>query len=191
MKKILFLMAMTIVALAFTACTDNEDNLTVNPTDPKALIGTWVGDLSGKTQSIWNYGKAWNVWTFNSDGTGVSDVYFLLDNEPVAIQHQPFTYTAEDGKLVTVMDDGTWDWTYQTVDGKLTIDYEGGSAMTFDKADAAKTTQFDEWSKRELLSVPGLQARYTVFVYGNAGGDMDEDRRRRCSVVRTEQRDRP
>ncbi len=174
MKKILFLMAMTIIALAFTACTDNEDNLTVNPTDPKALVGTWVGDLSGKTQSIWNYGKAWNVWTFNSDGTGVSDVYFLLDNEPVAIQHQPFTYTAEDGKLVTVMDDGTWDWTYQTVDGKLTIDYEGGSAMTFDKADAAKTTQFDEWSKRELLSVPGLQARYTVFVYGNAGGDMDE-----------------
>jgi hypothetical protein len=106
-------------------------------------VGTWVGDLSGKTQSIWNYGKAWNVWTFNSDGTGVSDLYFLAGDDPVAIQHQPFTYTAENGKLVTVMDDGTWDWNYQSVDGKLTIDYEGGSAMTFDKADAAQTTQFD------------------------------------------------
>jgi len=166
-------MAMSIVVLGFTACSDNDDNLTVNPTDPKALVGTWVGDLSGKTQSIWNYGKAWNVWTFNADGTGVSDVYFLAGDEPVAIQHQPFTYSAEDGKLVTVMEDGTWDWTYQAVEGKLAIGYEGGSAMTFDRVADSQAAQFDEWSKRELLSVPGLQARYTVFVYGNAGGDMD------------------
>ena len=113
------------------------------------------------------------MWTFNSDGTGVCDTYFLAGEEPVAIQHQPFTYTAEDGKLVTKMEDGPWDWTYQTADGKLAIGYEGGSVMTFDKADAAQATQFDEWSKRKLLSVPGLQARYTIFVYGNAGGKMD------------------
>ena len=157
-----------------TSCsTDNVDNPTTNPTDPKALLGTWVCDLSGKTFSIWNYGKAWNVWTFNSDGTGVCDTYFMAGDEPVAVQHQPFTYTAENGKLVTVMDDGPWDWTYQAVDGKLAIGYEGGSVMTFDKADAAQATQFNEWSKRELLSVPGLQARYTIFVYGNAGGKMD------------------
>jgi len=178
MKKILMTLAAVlcccVTTTMFTACSDDDGSSTGIPTDSKALVGTWVGDLSGKTQSIWNYGKAWNAWTFNADGTGVSDLYFLVGDEPVAIQHQPFTYTAEDGKLVTVMDDGTWDWTYQAVDGKLTIDYEGGSAMTFDKADATKTTQFDEWSKRELLSVPGLQARYTVFVYGNAGGNMDD-----------------
>ena len=173
MKKIPFLMAMAIMVLVFTACTDNVDNPTTNPTDPKALVGTWVCDLSGKTFSLWNYGKAWNVWTFNSDGTGVCDTYFLAGEKPVAIQHQPFTYTAEDGKLVTKMEDGPWDWTYQTADGKLAIGYEGGSVMTFDKADAAQATQFDEWSKRKLLSVPGLQARYTIFVYGNAGGKMD------------------
>lgn len=174
MKKLLYLMTMVIVMLGFTACTGNDDNPITNPTDPKALVGTWVSDLSGKTFSLWNYGKAWNVWTFNADGTGVSDLYFLAGEEPVAIQHQPFTYTAEDGKLVTVMDDGPWEWTYQAVDGKLTIGYEGGSAMTFDKADATKAAQFDEWSKRELLSVPGLQARYTIFVYGNCGGKMDD-----------------
>ena len=177
MKKILTTLAAVlccwVTITVFTACSDDDGSSTLNPTDPKALVGTWVGDLSGKTQSIWNYGKAWNVWTFNSDGTGVSDLYFLAGDDPVAIQHQPFTYTAEDGKLVTVMDDGTWDWNYQAVDGKLTIDYEGGSAMTFNKADAAQTTQFGEWSKRKLLSVPGLQARYTVLVYGNAGGKMD------------------
>ncbi|MBR4643936.1 MAG: hypothetical protein IKO73_02085 [Bacteroidaceae bacterium] len=179
MKKILMTLAIVLCCWMtmpmLTSCSsDNEDNPTTNPTDSKALVGTWVGDLTGKTFSIWSYGKAWNVWTFNADGTGVSDVYFLAGDEPVAIQHQPFTYTAEDGKLVTVMEDGSWDWTYQAVDGKLTIDYEGGNAMTFDKANAAQTTQFTEWSRRELLSVPGLQARYTMFVYGNAGGDMDD-----------------
>ena len=174
MRKYFYLMATVIVALGFTACTDNDDNPTTNPTDPKALVGTWVCDLSGKTFSLWNYGKSWNVWTFNADGTGVCDTYFLAGEEPVAVQHQPFTYTAEDGKLVTVMDDGPWDWTYQAVDGKLSIGYEGGSMMTFDRVDTAQATQFNEWSKRELLSVPGLQARYTIFVYGNAGGRMDD-----------------
>ena len=87
MKKIPFLMAMAIMVLGFTACTDNVDNPTTNPTDPKALVGTWISDLSGKTFSIWNYGKAWNVWTFNADGTGVCDTYFLAGDEPVAVQH--------------------------------------------------------------------------------------------------------
>lgn len=165
---------MVIIALGFSACSEgNEDPTMVNPTDPKALTGTWVGDLTGKTFSLWNYGKAWNVWTFNVDGTGVCDTYFMAGEEPVAVQHQPFTYTAEDGKLVTLMEDGLWEWTYQTIDGKLEIGYEGGKVMTFEKANAAQNKQFDEWSKRTLLPVPGLQARYTIFVYGNCGGKID------------------
>ena len=56
---------MVIIALGFSACSEgNDDPTMVNPTDPKALTGTWVGDLTGKTFSLWNYGKAWNVWTF-------------------------------------------------------------------------------------------------------------------------------
>ena len=171
MKKIFFLMAMTIMVLGFTACTDNDDNPTLNPTDPKALVGTWVGDLSGKTFTLWNYGKSWNVWTFNEDGTGVCDVYFLTGEDPTALQHQPFTYSAENGNMTITMDDGPWDAKYQVVDDKLTID--NGIAIAFDKADATKAAQFDEWSKRELVNVPGTQARYTIFVYGNAGGNMD------------------
>ena len=177
MKKIPFLMTMAIMVLVFTACTDNVDNPTTNPTDPKALVGTWVCDLSGKTFSLWNYGKAWNVWTFNSDGTGVCDTYFLAGEEPVAIQHQPFTYTAEDGKLVTKMEDGPWDWTYQTADGKLAIGYEGGSVMTFDKADAAQATQFDEWSKVRPYLKDSTKVRVAVlYKYGqNTSGEFTDD----------------
>jgi len=172
MKMILFLMTVVVAVLGFTACTsDNEDNPNVNPTDPDALVGIWVGDLSGKTQSLWNYGKAWNVWKFNADGTGVCDVYFMAGDEPVALQHQPFTYTAKAGIITVTMADGPWDDSYKIVGDRLTIGDEGQDA-TFNKADAAQAAQFDEWSKRELLSVPA-EARYTVFVYGNAGGKMD------------------
>ena len=177
MKKILMAVAalmLMMTTMVLTSCTsDNDDTSMPNPTDGSALVGTWVGDLTGKTPAMWSYGKAWNVWTFQADGTGASDVFFMLGDEPIAVQHQPFTYTAKDGKLVVVMDDGPWEYNYQATSDKLTMDYEGGSAVTFDKADDAKAAQYAEWDKRELLSVPGTPARYTVFVYGNAGGKMD------------------
>jgi hypothetical protein len=169
MKKMLTTLAAVLCCAAvFTSCNDD-----ITPPGYKDLGGTWVSDISGNTFSIWNYGKSWNVWTFDADGTGVCDVFFLAGEDPVAIQHQPFTYTAEDGKLITQMDDCSREWTYRTEGGRLTITHEGGSEITFDKADAAQVSQLEEWGKRELLSVPGLQARYTIFVYGNAGGKMD------------------
>ena len=175
MKKIMmaaaaFCCVMTMTVL--TACTsDNDDNPTPKPTDGSALVGTWVSDLTGKTHTMWTYGKAWNVWTFNADGTGVCDVYFTSNDQPMALQHQPFTYTVEGGNMTVTMADGPWDDSYQIVGDRLTIG-GAGEEVTFDKADAAQIAQFDEWSKRELLSVPA-EARYTVFVYGNAGGKMD------------------
>ena len=66
-----------VIATVFTACTTDDDKQTAKPTDAKALVGTWECDLSGRTFALWNYGKAWNVWTFNADGTGVCDVFFL------------------------------------------------------------------------------------------------------------------
>ena len=56
-----------VIATVFTACTTDDDNQTAKPTDAKALVGTWECDLSGRTFALWNYGKAWNVWTFNAD----------------------------------------------------------------------------------------------------------------------------
>ena len=175
MKKILMAAAaltLMMTMMVLTACTsDNDDNPTPQPTDGKTLVGTWVSDLTGKTHTMWTYGKAWNVWTFNADGTGVCDVYFTSNDQPMALQHQPFTYTAEGGNMTVTMADGPWDDSYQIVGDRLTIG-GAGEEVTFDKANAAQVAQFDEWSKRELLSVPA-EARYTVYVYGNAGGKMD------------------
>ena len=165
-------LTLMMTMMVLTACTsDNDDNTTPQPTEGSALVGTWVGDLSGKTHTMWTYGKAWNVWTFNDDGTGVCDVYFTSNDQPVAQQRQPFTYIAKDGNMTVTMADGPWDDSYKIVGDRLTIG-DAGEDVTFDKADAAQVAQFDEWSKRELLSVPA-EARYTVFVYGNAGGKMD------------------
>ena len=174
MKKILMAAAaltLMMTMMVLTACTSDNDDPTPQPTDGKALVGTWVGDLTGKTHTMWTYGKAWNVWTFNADGTGVCDVYFTSNDQPLALQHQPFTYTAEGGNMTVTKADGPWDDSYQIVGDRLTIGDEGED-VTFDKTDAAQVAQFDEWGKRELLSVPA-EARYTVYVYGNAGGKMD------------------
>ena len=165
-------LTLMMTMMVLTACTsDNDDNPTPKPTDGSALVGTWVGDLTGKTHTMWTYGKAWNVWTFNADGTGVCDVYFTSNDQPLALQRQPFTYTAESGTMTVTMADGPWDDSYKIVGDRLTIG-GAGEDVAFDKADAAQVAQFDEWGKRELLSVPA-EARYTVYVYGNAGGKMD------------------
>lgn len=159
------LVIVTITMLLPSSASCTKDN---TPTEYKNLEGTWYTDLSGQTHSLWNYGKAWNVWTFQTDGTGVCDVFYTADDQPVAIEHQPFTYTVEGGIMNIVMDDGPWDCTYKIMGSKLSLDDQ-----TFDKADVDQAARFAEWSRKDLVQVPGATAQYTVFVYGNAGGKMD------------------
>lgn len=166
MKKTLMALVV-LLTIAVVSCTKD-----IVPAEYKSLEGTWVADLTGRTHSIWNFGTCWNVWNFQTDGTGVCDVFYTVGEEPVAIEHQPFTYTANEGTLYITMADGPWDEPYQIKGGRLTIGGEGDD-VTFDKADAVQTARFDEWSRKELVDVPGTPADYTVFVYGNAGGNMD------------------
>lgn len=143
---LLALVAIVMMVLAWASCTRK------NEIDIRALDGTWYTDLTGKTHFQWNDGPALNVWTFHVDGTGVCDVFFLANDQPKAIEHQPFTYTIN-GKLVTfVMEDSTWDGIVTMADGKLTID-SGGSAVTFDRASAEQIARFEAWSKMELMQV--------------------------------------
>lgn len=160
-------------ATLFTACTSDDDNL--GP-DTKKLVGQWTADVTGATQVLWGDGKALRMTELNSDGTGCTDIYYLL-NEDIAEgrSHQTFRYKATaDGQLTMTMDGSlnietaTWSMT----DGQLTLQTDD-QPLTLQKADEATLTKMTEWNAdADLYSVPA-PARYTVFVYGNAGGDMD------------------
>lgn len=161
-----FLQALVVITLmVLTSVSCKKDN---TPSDYKDLEGTWYADLSGETHSLWSYGKAWNVWTFQTDGTGVCDVFYTAEDQPMAIEHQPFTYTITGDILNIVMEDGPWDCTYKIAGNTVTLDDKA-----FGRADAQQVARFSEWSQKDLIQVPGATARYTVFVYGNAGGNMD------------------
>lgn len=164
---IMLMMTLTV----FTACT-NDDSLTLNPTDGSALVGNWTVDITGNSFPLWNYGPALHMMSFQADGTGSFNTFYIMEEQPVARDYQTFNYTAtSDGHLTMEMEDGTFEYTYRFDDGQLTLSYQD-NAKTYDKAGSSMTAKFDEWSSEELIKVPNA-ARYTIFVYGNAGGKMD------------------
>ena len=153
-----------------TACKDDSPTPQPSSTD-KDLVGDWVADLTGKTYVMWSSGNAWDKMTFKDDGTGVSDVYYTITDEPVAREHKKFTFNAKDGRLTMHLDEGDKTFSYTVSEGKLTLE-GNGSTITFTKSDSEKSAKFNEWSQKDLQDVPA-PARYTIFVYGNAGGKMD------------------
>ena len=177
MKKILMTFAAVLCCVmtlpVLTSCTvENNDNPVGDPTHDQAIVGSWYADTTNKTFALWNYGPAMHKMTFNADGTGSFDTFYILEGQAFARDNQTFTYTtSSNGYLVMEMEDGSFDYTYQLSDGKLTLTYDDHT-VTYDKANADMLAKFDEWSKQETVKVPN-PARYTVFVYGNAGGHMD------------------
>ena len=137
--------AMTMAVL--TACVNDSVDNPVNPTpgDKGTIVGKWCSDVSGKTFAKWNYGATWQVTELKSDGTGSTDIYYTANDKPIAREHRDFTYAAAEVAALT----------------------EG-----LQKADAAMSAKFDTWSKEDLIPVP-QPSKFTVFVYGNAGGTMD------------------
>ena len=130
--------------------------------------------MSGATHAAWTYGKAWQQTELKSDGTGVTNIYYLSGDNAVAREHYSFTYTATDGVLTMDIAERNTKTTarYAVSDGKLTMT-EGDHQLAMQKMDDAKAKDFDEWNRKDsLVNVP-QPARYTVFVYGNAGGTMD------------------
>ena len=176
MKKILMATAALLLMMTMTVLTscskDDDDTTTPNPTNDITLVGNWTADVTNKTFPLWNYGPALHMMNFNADGTGSFETYYTLEEQPVARDKQTFTYTTtSDGHLTMKMEDGDFNYTYKFTNGQLTLTYEG-NAVTYDKASADLVAKFDAWGQKELVKVPNA-ARYTVFVYGNAGGDMD------------------
>ena len=188
-KKLIWMLAAIFICglTVFTACTsDNDDNPTPGGTTAE-LVGRWTADVTGATATLWGDGKAMQTTELSSDGTGSTDTYYLL-NEDIAIarSHQTFRYTATADGLLTMTMDGsqqTATATWSVADGRLTLKtassvvngfaVDTNSELTMQKTDAATEKRMAEWNADEdLIDVPA-PARYTVFVYGNAGGDMD------------------
>ena len=132
-----------MMMVAFTACSDNNDNL-AHGVDGR-IVGKWCADVSGKTFAKWNYGETWQVTELKADGTGTTDIYYTAKDKPIAREHRDFTYTAADVSTLT---------------------------KGLQKTDNDMASKFDTWSKEDLIPVP-QPSKFTVFVYGNAGGTMD------------------
>ena len=87
-------------ASVFTSCTsDNDDNSSPKSGANSELVGQWYSDVSGATYAAWTYGKAWQQTELKADGTGVTNIYYLNNDDAVAREHYSFTYTATDGLL--------------------------------------------------------------------------------------------
>jgi hypothetical protein len=138
-------------------------------------VGSWFSDVSGMTYAKWNYGKTWQNTEFKADGTGSTRIYYLIGDKAVGCEKIDFTYTASaDGVLTmnpTDRDVMTAKW--QVAGDELRFGDGDDIDLSFKKTTSDMAAKFDTWSKdEEMIDVP-QPAKYTVFVYGNAGGKMD------------------
>ena len=140
----------------FNSCSsDNDDNPVPESGASGELVGQWYSDVSG-------------------DGTGTTSIYYLNNDDAVGRERYSFTYTAKEGVLTMDIAERNTKTTarYTVSDGKLTLT-EGDHQLVMQKMDDAKAKDFDAWNRKDnLVNVP-QPARYTVLVYGNAGGTMD------------------
>ena len=178
MKKNLLTLAALCCAMAisvFTACTsENEDNPATD--NGGTVVGNWCSDVSGKTYAKWNYGDTWQNTVFNDDGTGYTRIYYTYEDKAVGCEKIDFNYTASaDGTLtMTPTDRDVMDAKWQIVGGELRLSDGDAISLSLKKTPADMVAKFDTWSKsKEVIEVP-QPAKYTVFVYGNAGGHMDD-----------------
>ena len=167
----IFCYAMTMAVL--TACSDNDDNFA--PGVDKMIVGNWFSDVSGKTYAKWNYGKTWQNTEFKTDGTGSTRIYYTMDDNAIGCEKIDFTYTASaDGVLtMTPTDRDVMTAQWQVVGDELRFGDGDDIDLSFKKTTSDMAAKFDTWSKTKgMIDVP-QPAKYTMFVYGNAGGRMD------------------
>ena len=156
----------------FTSCSsDNDDNPSQTP-GGGSIVGNWCSDVSGKTFAKWNYGKTWQNTEFKADGTGSTRIYYTYQDKAIGCEKIDFTYTAANGVLTMKSkdrEDSQTNWQLQGDELRLGDTQEG----IFTKTTTEMVAKFDTWSKsKEVYEVP-QPAKYTIFVYGNAGGFMD------------------
>ena len=164
--------AMTMSVM--TACSSDDDDNTATGVDVK-IVGNWCSDVSGMTYAKWNYGKTWQNTEFKTDGTGSTRIYYLLNDNAIGCEKVDFTYkvTADGSLTMTSKDRETMTAQCQVVGEELRLGDGENISLSFKKTTSDMAAKFSTWSKTEgMIDVP-QPAKYTVFVYGNAGGKMD------------------
>ena len=164
-------MAMTM----FVACSEDDNFGGVVPGVDSRIVGNWCSKVTGMTYAKWNYGDAWQNTEFKADGTGSTRIYYTVGNDAVGCEKIDFTYTASSsGDLVmTPKDREQMKAKWQVVGDELRLGDGESISLKFEKTPSAMANKFDTWSKDEEMYEVPKPAKYTVFVYGNAGGEMD------------------
>jgi hypothetical protein len=164
-------MAMTM----FVACSEDDNSGGVVPWVDSRIVGNWCSKVTGMTYAKWNYGDAWQNTEFKADGTGSTRIYYTVGNDAVGCEKIDFTYTASStGDLVmTPKDREQMKAKWQLVGDELRLGDGESISLKFEKTPSAMANKFDTWSKDEEMYEVPKPAKYTVFVYGNAGGEMD------------------
>lgn len=166
----------TLAMTMFIACSDKDDNSGgVVPGVDSRIVGNWCSKVTGMTYAKWNYGDAWQNTEFKADGTGSTRIYYTVGNDAVGCEKIDFTYTASStGDLVmTPKDREQMKAKWQLVGDELRLGDGESISLKFEKTPSAMANKFDTWSKDEEMYEVPKPAKYTVFVYGNAGGEMD------------------
>ena len=165
---------MTMAVLA--ACSSDDGNNNLAPGVDSRIVGNWCSDVSGNTYAKWNYGETWQNTEFKADGTGSTRIYYTIEGKAIGIEKIDFTYTASaDGALVmTPTDRDVMKAKWQIVGDELRFGNDADISLSFKKTTDDMASKFDSWSKAEMFIDVPQPSKYTVFVYGNAGGKMDE-----------------
>ena len=167
------LMLLACFMLSFVACTIDSGDNPAKGIDTR-IVGNWFSDVSGMTYAKWNYGKTWQNTEFKADGTGSTRIYYTFEDDVIGCEKIDFTYTASANGVLTMnpKDREKMYANWQLVGDELTLG-DGDIDLKFKKTTSDMAAKFDTWSKDdEMIDVP-QPAKYTVFVYGNAGGTMD------------------
>ena len=168
------LMLLACFMLSFVACTIDSGDNPAKGIDTR-IVGNWFSDVSGMTYAKWNYGKTWQNTEFKADGTGSTRIYYTFEDDVIGCEKIDFTYTASANGVLTMnpKDREKMYANWQLVGDELTLGDGFDIDLKFKKTTSDMAAKFDTWSKDdEMIDVP-QPAKYTVFVYGNAGGTMD------------------
>ena len=173
-KNLKQLMLLAWIMLGLVACTNDSSDNPAKGIDAR-IVGSWYSDVSGMTYAKWNYGKTWQNTVFNDDGTGSTRIYYTIDDDAIGCEKIDFTYTASaNGALtMTPKDRDVMTAKWLLAGDELNLGDGDNISLSFKKTTDDMAAKFDTWSKdEEMIDVP-QPAKYTVFVYGNAGGKMD------------------